>query len=652
MSAPGESDRILAAEYVLGTLDREERRQARARLAGDPQFAALVRLWERRLSPLHELAVPVAPPPDIWPAIALDLRSAPPVPRGSALPRSLSSAEPVRRPASGEARVPHSSERGGPIARVRRLLGLAAGSRAGAARKDPARRESAKDAAKAPPPERRNRRRPFASADPAGAASGRAEAASIQERSLGGAIREAAAAGMLQPRPGEEAAPAARPDDGAARLPPPLKLVPPPVRPRPAPEPMAPPPAFIFLEPDSAPPPAVEPEPDAETPPSAAPPPEPAVEGSEPAGDGMAATAGSAAMPASSPVSPLAGDGKDEESPSPQTVEASPSTVSEIAPEASADDAGPAAPTASGGSGGIDAESSAAPEATPALDPAPAPSAEGSSQTSTPVPADPGAASLAAGPPAPGEAVEPGGAAVPEAGNVPAAAVPGAQSGPAAPPLPASDGAPEGRAREDADAPAVAFDPSADPAAGAPGGDPGPLPGWAAEVASGEVSALPEDAVDDTGEIVLRHAGASRQVPWRSIAWGLAILCVGLGAFLGYRAWVWPGSGSYVGVLQSEPLPAVIVRLDPGTGAVFVRAFAPAPASGEAYCLWVVSPTLGSRLVGRFTAGLATRVPDLAGAGRKGIGTTELLVTLEPACEAAPVAPDGKVLYRGRFQLE
>jgi anti-sigma-K factor RskA len=42
----------LAGEYVLGTLDGNERRAAEARLVADPAFAASVAAWERRLQPL------------------------------------------------------------------------------------------------------------------------------------------------------------------------------------------------------------------------------------------------------------------------------------------------------------------------------------------------------------------------------------------------------------------------------------------------------------------------------------------------------------------------------------------------------------------------------------------------------------------------
>ena len=55
-----------AAEYVLGTLDAEERRHAQARMAADSQFADMVRAWERRLGELSALMASVEPPPQTW----------------------------------------------------------------------------------------------------------------------------------------------------------------------------------------------------------------------------------------------------------------------------------------------------------------------------------------------------------------------------------------------------------------------------------------------------------------------------------------------------------------------------------------------------------------------------------------------------------
>src|SRR6266446_5119826 len=51
----------LAAEYVLGTLDLEERTQARTLLGADQAFAANVELWERRFGELYLMVEPVEP---------------------------------------------------------------------------------------------------------------------------------------------------------------------------------------------------------------------------------------------------------------------------------------------------------------------------------------------------------------------------------------------------------------------------------------------------------------------------------------------------------------------------------------------------------------------------------------------------------------
>jgi len=56
----------LAAEYVLGTLDSDEREQARALLGADAAFAVKVSQWERRLGELHLMVEPVEPDAGIW----------------------------------------------------------------------------------------------------------------------------------------------------------------------------------------------------------------------------------------------------------------------------------------------------------------------------------------------------------------------------------------------------------------------------------------------------------------------------------------------------------------------------------------------------------------------------------------------------------
>jgi anti-sigma-K factor RskA len=73
---PQEAD-VLAAEYVLGTLDGEERAQAEALIASDPGFAARVSRWERQLGELHALAGGVEPPPAVWDAIKAKLPETP-----------------------------------------------------------------------------------------------------------------------------------------------------------------------------------------------------------------------------------------------------------------------------------------------------------------------------------------------------------------------------------------------------------------------------------------------------------------------------------------------------------------------------------------------------------------------------------------------
>jgi hypothetical protein len=67
----------LAAEYVLGTLDFEERKQARSLLEADSAFAARVESWERRFGDLALMVEPVEPDAAIWPRIKtkmLDVR--------------------------------------------------------------------------------------------------------------------------------------------------------------------------------------------------------------------------------------------------------------------------------------------------------------------------------------------------------------------------------------------------------------------------------------------------------------------------------------------------------------------------------------------------------------------------------------------------
>src|SRR5712692_5842976 len=79
VTGTGDTD-ALAAEYVLGTLDSDERSAAQSLLAQDAGFAAKVKVWERRLGELHLMVEPVEPEPDIWQRIKAKLPEVQPDP--------------------------------------------------------------------------------------------------------------------------------------------------------------------------------------------------------------------------------------------------------------------------------------------------------------------------------------------------------------------------------------------------------------------------------------------------------------------------------------------------------------------------------------------------------------------------------------------
>jgi hypothetical protein len=69
-----EQDRnVLAGEYVLGTLDSYAQAEAQALMALDPEFAAIVRAWERRLGELSAMVSPVEPPNKTWDRIKSEI---------------------------------------------------------------------------------------------------------------------------------------------------------------------------------------------------------------------------------------------------------------------------------------------------------------------------------------------------------------------------------------------------------------------------------------------------------------------------------------------------------------------------------------------------------------------------------------------------
>jgi anti-sigma-K factor RskA len=63
---PADGGKIIAAEYVLGVLGAEERREVERRLAHEPALASEVAFWEERLGVFADAVAPVAPPQHIW----------------------------------------------------------------------------------------------------------------------------------------------------------------------------------------------------------------------------------------------------------------------------------------------------------------------------------------------------------------------------------------------------------------------------------------------------------------------------------------------------------------------------------------------------------------------------------------------------------
>jgi anti-sigma-K factor RskA len=64
---------LTAAEYVLGVLDAEQRREVERRLPHEPALANEVAFWEERLGGLADAVTPVAPPAHAWSRIEAEL---------------------------------------------------------------------------------------------------------------------------------------------------------------------------------------------------------------------------------------------------------------------------------------------------------------------------------------------------------------------------------------------------------------------------------------------------------------------------------------------------------------------------------------------------------------------------------------------------
>ena len=68
---------MLAAEYVLGTLDAAERASVATSLASDVELARAVRAWEDRLLPLSDAVPELKPPAAVYDALVMRLFGAP-----------------------------------------------------------------------------------------------------------------------------------------------------------------------------------------------------------------------------------------------------------------------------------------------------------------------------------------------------------------------------------------------------------------------------------------------------------------------------------------------------------------------------------------------------------------------------------------------
>ncbi|HYY38240.1 MAG TPA: anti-sigma factor [Xanthobacteraceae bacterium] len=72
---PADGGRVIAAEYVLGVLGAEERREVERRLTHEPALAAEVAFWEERLGVLADAVAPVTPPQHTWSQIEAAIAS-------------------------------------------------------------------------------------------------------------------------------------------------------------------------------------------------------------------------------------------------------------------------------------------------------------------------------------------------------------------------------------------------------------------------------------------------------------------------------------------------------------------------------------------------------------------------------------------------
>ena len=94
-TGPAEELVVLAGEYVLGTLCREEARLLEREAETDSTVANAIAGWEQALAPLLQPVAPVAPPPTLWPRIQATLHFV-----GAALPAAATGAAGTHPPAA------------------------------------------------------------------------------------------------------------------------------------------------------------------------------------------------------------------------------------------------------------------------------------------------------------------------------------------------------------------------------------------------------------------------------------------------------------------------------------------------------------------------------------------------------------------------
>ena len=70
---------LLAAEYVLGTLDPATARQVAARAEADPALRRAITAWEERLHPLSAMANEAVPSDGLWRRLAASIDAAEPI---------------------------------------------------------------------------------------------------------------------------------------------------------------------------------------------------------------------------------------------------------------------------------------------------------------------------------------------------------------------------------------------------------------------------------------------------------------------------------------------------------------------------------------------------------------------------------------------